>query len=110
MFTDDNGKGLSGLYDLAQGSAHPPDEALKGSIRRLASPPEGAEKSGEARALACRLDDRGCAYGRVSRRACTAIAPARCGVDPCDRTTVTSATLSPRESASDAAASTSSFR
>src|SRR6266545_3365774 len=37
-------------------------------------------------------------------------APARCGVEPCARTTVTSATLSPRASASDAAASTSSFR
>ena len=38
------------------------------------------------------------------------LAPARCGVDPFDRTTVTSATGSPRRSASAAAARTSSLR
>lgn len=42
------------------------DEALKGAIRRLASPVSGRERADEVRALACRLDDRGCAYGRVT--------------------------------------------
>jgi hypothetical protein len=37
-------------------------------------------------------------------------APARCGVEPLARTTVTSAAASPRASASAAAARTSSFR
>jgi hypothetical protein len=44
------------------------DEALKGAIKRL-SPPSGVRDGVEGergvRDLACRLDDRGCAYGRV---------------------------------------------
>ncbi|MGE5618806.1 MAG: hypothetical protein ACM3US_06060 [Sphingomonadaceae bacterium] len=42
------------------------DEALKGAIRRLASSAPDREGAGEVRSLACRLDDRGCAYGRVT--------------------------------------------
>lgn len=42
------------------------DRALRGALRRLAKPASGAEGPAEARALATRLDDRGCAYGRVS--------------------------------------------
>jgi hypothetical protein len=40
------------------------DEALRGAVRRLAGPEQ--EASGGVAALASRLDDRGCAYGRVS--------------------------------------------
>ena len=51
------------------------EESLRGAIRRLGPAPErretvadarGRECETEARALAGRLDDRGCAYGRVS--------------------------------------------
>ena len=42
------------------------DEALKGAIRRLASPGESRDGDVDVMALASRLDDRGCAYGRVS--------------------------------------------
>lgn len=42
------------------------EEALKGAIRGLASRHENRERGDEVRVLACRLDDRGCAYGRVS--------------------------------------------
>ncbi len=42
------------------------DEALKGAIRRWASPMDKREADGDVRALAARLDDRGCSYGRVS--------------------------------------------
>jgi hypothetical protein len=41
------------------------DESLRGAIRRLGAVPDRGE-SGEARALASRIDERGCAYGRVS--------------------------------------------
>ena len=41
------------------------DRELRGAIRRLAAPTEGKD-AGDARTLASRLDDRGCAYGRVS--------------------------------------------
>ncbi|GEM_PF-1850500 len=45
------------------------DEALRGAIKRLSPPP--AARDGDAgdrgvRDLACRLDDRGCAYGRIN--------------------------------------------
>lgn len=43
------------------------DEALKGALRRLSHPMDGREANNDrVRALACRLDDRGCAYGRVN--------------------------------------------
>ena len=42
------------------------DEALKGAVRRLASPGKREETGDELRTLALRLDDRGCAYGRVT--------------------------------------------
>lgn len=42
------------------------DETLRGAIRRLATPAESREGGGEVKALVCRLDDRGCAYGRVN--------------------------------------------
>ena len=42
------------------------DQALKGAIKRLAPSTGHHEEAGEARTLAIRLDDRGCAYGRVS--------------------------------------------
>ncbi len=42
------------------------ERALKGAINRLASPARAGEGSGEARLLAQRLDERGCAYGRVA--------------------------------------------
>ena len=42
------------------------DDALRGAVRMLAAPIEGREGDGAARALAVRLDDRGCAYGRVT--------------------------------------------
>jgi len=54
------------------GKAAGGDEALRGAVRRWAAPGEGRGQgddtrlTDEARALACRLDDRGCAYGRVS--------------------------------------------
>lgn len=42
------------------------DEALRGAVRKLASPPARCPGDGEVRDLALRLDDRGCAFGRVS--------------------------------------------
>ena len=42
------------------------EDTLKGTLRRLASPGESREGSDQARMLASRLDDRGCAYGRVT--------------------------------------------
>lgn len=42
------------------------DEALRGAVRKLASPPARYPGDGESRDLARRLDDRGCAFGRVS--------------------------------------------
>ena len=41
------------------------EDALRGAIKRVASA-ENREGQEEIRALASRLDDRGCAYGRVS--------------------------------------------
>lgn len=43
------------------------DRELRGAIRKLAAPAEGGKDvGGDVRVLASRLDDRGCAYGRVS--------------------------------------------
>jgi len=42
------------------------DEALRGAVRRLASPTQGHRDGEGASSLASRLDDRGCAYGRVT--------------------------------------------
>lgn len=42
------------------------DEALKGAIGRLATRAPRRERGDEVRSLASRLDDRGCAYGRVT--------------------------------------------
>ncbi len=42
------------------------DDALRGAVRRFATATEAREGGGDVRALAARLDDRGCAYGRVS--------------------------------------------
>ncbi len=41
------------------------EENLRGAIRKLGGP-GNREGEGEVRVLATRLDDRGCAYGRVS--------------------------------------------
>lgn len=42
------------------------DRELRGAIRKLVAPAEAKDAGSDARALASRLDDRGCAYGRVS--------------------------------------------
>ncbi len=42
------------------------DEALRGTVRRLASPTTRRGDGDEVRMLASRLDDRGCGYGRVT--------------------------------------------
>ena len=42
------------------------DDVLKGAIRRLAAGGVSEGRGDDVRALACRLDDKGCAYGRVS--------------------------------------------
>lgn len=39
---------------------------MKGAIRRFSLPAPGREGGDEVRSLASRLDDRGCAYGRVT--------------------------------------------
>lgn len=41
------------------------DRDLRGAIRKLATPAGCRDAGGDSRALANRLDERGCAYGRV---------------------------------------------
>jgi hypothetical protein len=42
------------------------DRELRGAIRKLAAPADARDAGGDAHVLSCRLDERGCAYGRVS--------------------------------------------